>query len=116
MDLDESCSGEVAVRVLGSELSLKVIEELIKTNEKLKEKLRGAKESLSALSKKLSDTHLSTQRAYTAQELKAAFSEMQPEGNSTHKSARQEKTKSKSEIAKMVEVIQVDFNSFIDVS
>eukprot|EP00826_Nyctotherus_ovalis_P019942 TRINITY_DN16214_c0_g2_i1.p1 TRINITY_DN16214_c0_g2~~TRINITY_DN16214_c0_g2_i1.p1 ORF type:complete len:137 (+),score=26.35 TRINITY_DN16214_c0_g2_i1:211-621(+) len=114
MDFDESCSGEVAVRVLASELSLKIIEELIKTNEKLKDKLQDAKESLSTLSKKLNDVYQSAERVHTAHEFKPVLNEIQAASNSTHKSIRQEKSKSNSETAKMIEAIQIDFNSFIN--
>ena len=50
---DETYSGELAAKLLNSNLSLKMIEELLRTNEKLKERLNDAKKSMITLSNKL---------------------------------------------------------------
>ena len=109
----------MAIRVISHELSLKLIEELIKVNESLKEKLRGARESLSVLSSRLNDFYLATEQSSAKEEFKASFNEVPNEGDIPYSKLRKKlerKDDTHKNVIKMIEMIRQDFNDFISVS
>ena len=108
-DPNANFSNEIALQINAPSLSLKYIEELIASNEKYKEQLKNAKESLSVLSEKLNEmnTDLSPEEKDT--KLK--------EENSMLRKKLEEKEKKFKEFNKeaiqTVETLKKDFDHFI---